>query len=469
MSLKCKIGLHSWDGCKCSECKKTRDEQHDWSKDCEECSKCGKIRYEQHDWSMDCEKCSKCGKLRVAQHDWNGCKCSKCGKIRDEQHEWVECNCFKCGVEQHVWIGDICQNCSKKRYLFNSLELIKAIKDNNIVFAEKLLNQGADPNSITKDGFCALDYVDNDNSLTCVKVLLEAGANPNLINLLADYVFRFYYSNKKEEIYKSIELLLKHGLDVNKIWEIPSSSRTNNEPIRENLLKVVTNEILNRERLRNYEEEAIKLIKLLLANGADPDFISNPKLVNWSILLTAIIKDRYSIVKVFLENGATILTDNETIFSINIEKCEYIKSEKMREILRRFSTSSDNEREKRIEYFQQELPSGNGRCSWDACPCGGFGSEIPRGKGYLYIPESAVEFRKDCLTYNEFQKKLQRMTNSLPFGSNLVFTDVPVLVCEKGIKDLNIDPFIAEEDATHWWNTGLIPLRSSPKCKKNNL
>ena len=53
---------HDWDGCKCSKCGKTRDEQHDWSDDCEKCSKCGKIRSEQHAWIKN--KCSKCGKTQ---------------------------------------------------------------------------------------------------------------------------------------------------------------------------------------------------------------------------------------------------------------------------------------------------------------------------------------------------------------------------------------------------------------------
>lgn len=43
MSFKCIIGIHTWDGCKCSKCGKTRDEQHDRTEDCEINSKCGKI------------------------------------------------------------------------------------------------------------------------------------------------------------------------------------------------------------------------------------------------------------------------------------------------------------------------------------------------------------------------------------------------------------------------------------------
>jgi hypothetical protein len=65
MAFKCKIGLHSWNGCKCSDCEKTRDEQHDWN-GCK-CTKCSKIRDEQHDFSKNSEECSCCGKTREFQ------------------------------------------------------------------------------------------------------------------------------------------------------------------------------------------------------------------------------------------------------------------------------------------------------------------------------------------------------------------------------------------------------------------
>jgi len=41
MSLKCKFGLHSWIGCKCTACGKVRNKQHDWSTDFDKCSICG--------------------------------------------------------------------------------------------------------------------------------------------------------------------------------------------------------------------------------------------------------------------------------------------------------------------------------------------------------------------------------------------------------------------------------------------
>jgi len=119
MSFKCKIGLHSWAGCKCSECGKIRDEHHEWSNDCEKCSKCGKIRNNQHDYSKDCEKCSKCGNYRENQHNWSkDCeKCTKCGKTREGKHNWsIDCekcsNCRKTRMKQHDWTKD-CEKCSK--------------------------------------------------------------------------------------------------------------------------------------------------------------------------------------------------------------------------------------------------------------------------------------------------------------------------------------------------------------------
>lgn len=82
MALSCLIGFHQWNGCICSKCQRSRDEGHDWSK--------------------DCEKCSQCGATRQNVHQWDGCKCSKCGKTRDEGHDWSNNNgkCSKCGKNQ---------------------------------------------------------------------------------------------------------------------------------------------------------------------------------------------------------------------------------------------------------------------------------------------------------------------------------------------------------------------------------
>ena len=72
MSFKCNIGLHPWDGCKCSDCGKIRDAEHDVAADCGKCSRCGTtFNDDAHDWSQDCDKCHlnktlQCCKLKLA-------------------------------------------------------------------------------------------------------------------------------------------------------------------------------------------------------------------------------------------------------------------------------------------------------------------------------------------------------------------------------------------------------------------
>jgi len=80
MSIKCKIGFHSWKGCKCDDCGKFRNEHHNWSEDCEKCSECGKTSQRKHDWSKNCEKCFNCKKTRENRHEWNRFTCEICGE-----------------------------------------------------------------------------------------------------------------------------------------------------------------------------------------------------------------------------------------------------------------------------------------------------------------------------------------------------------------------------------------------------
>lgn len=97
-------GFHDWNGCLCSTCGKTGDEGHDWSEDCEKCARCGAGRKGSHDWFKDCEKCAACGATRQGTHSWDGCRCSLCGMIRDEGHDWSESDtrCSRCGKEREA-------------------------------------------------------------------------------------------------------------------------------------------------------------------------------------------------------------------------------------------------------------------------------------------------------------------------------------------------------------------------------
>ena len=113
-TLGCKLGFHNWSGCRCVKCGKTRNEGHDWSKDCEVCTRCGFCRSNAHKWN-GC-KCSVCAKIRDDGHVWEGCTCSICGKTRDEGHDWSkDCEiCARCGRTRpnaHNWQGHRCSVC----------------------------------------------------------------------------------------------------------------------------------------------------------------------------------------------------------------------------------------------------------------------------------------------------------------------------------------------------------------------
>ena len=120
MSLSCKLGMHAWDGCKCTKC---GDKIHSWGIIPPDtislnghlfnsngiCLNCGIdiIIYKQFPRckKIDCI-CTKCGK---ENHNWDGCKCSNCGKTRNEGHTWDGCKCKKCSEtkdENHSWTKD---------------------------------------------------------------------------------------------------------------------------------------------------------------------------------------------------------------------------------------------------------------------------------------------------------------------------------------------------------------------------
>jgi len=113
----CFLGKHSWDGCECKHCKKSRHISK--SDDCEKCSKCGAAILEPvHSWH-GC-KCTICNSTRDQDHDWskNCLKCSACGIVRKDGHHWDGCLCIKCGslnITGHDWDIDTlkCKRCNR--------------------------------------------------------------------------------------------------------------------------------------------------------------------------------------------------------------------------------------------------------------------------------------------------------------------------------------------------------------------
>jgi len=114
-----------------------------------------------------------------------------------------------------------------------------------------------------------------------------------------------------------------------------------------------------------------------------------------------------------------------------------------------------------MEYFECDVPSGDGLCSDNWCPCSK--TVIPRGTGYLYIDQSLVDFRSQYRTMKSVGEAMGRGVVGpqidMPIG---LFRWGPILVCRRGAKLRNIDLKIAAADAKYWWKTGEVPLRATP-------
>jgi len=85
-----------------------------------------------------------------------------------------------------------------------------------------------------------------------------------------------------------------------------------------------------------------------------------------------------------------------------------------------------------MNYFECDVPSGDGSCSDNSCPC--WDDNIPRGTGYLYIEQSLVNFRRQYPTMKsakramlEQHEQLRRSLDAMTFGGT--YRLGPILVC----------------------------------------
>ena len=119
-----------------------------------------------------------------------------------------------------------------------------------------------------------------------------------------------------------------------------------------------------------------------------------------------------------------------------------------------------------MNYFENPVDAGDGRCSDDACPCPEV--HIPRGQGYLYIAPDIVAFRRrfpqNPAATAEIMRRINdlRRTNDLYRNASIRYRIDAVLICEQGATLRNLDLKIAAADARHWWKTGQVPLRPTP-------
>lgn len=102
------------------------------------------------------------------------------------------------------------------------------------------------------------------------------------------------------------------------------------------------------------------------------------------------------------------------------------------------------------QYSMAAIPDPVGFCSDRECPCSD--TEIPKGAGYLYISQAAVDHMRD------------KMDGTLD-GFGLVMGPMPVLVCEQGAQLRGLDLHVAGDDAKMWWKTGRVPLRPTPLAR----
>jgi ankyrin repeat protein len=172
MSIKCMLGMHSWDGCKCTKCDKTRDELH----------------------------------------NWNGCKCDICRNTRDEQHNWINGNC------------SVCKRSINSIGVTGLSHLYMAVENQSIPIIEKLISNGADVNQKTHNRDTPLCLAINNENKQIVELLLKNGADANLIGYLAHtpilkaFINTIYNSYCETSYSKSIDIfriIAENNTDVN--------------------------------------------------------------------------------------------------------------------------------------------------------------------------------------------------------------------------------------------------------------
>lgn len=104
-----------------------------------------------------------------------------------------------------------------------------------------------------------------------------------------------------------------------------------------------------------------------------------------------------------------------------------------------------------------------GNCSDPECSCGS--TVIPKGTGYLHISQKVVDYRQDCPTPSDLIYKLNKQQAELgcfetvELDRSAVF---PRLLCKEAAIRHQLDLEVAAQDAANWWNTGEVPLRSTP-------
>jgi hypothetical protein len=87
------------------------------------------------------------------------------------------------------------------------------------------------------------------------------------------------------------------------------------------------------------------------------------------------------------------------------------------------------------------------------------------GAGYLHISQKVVDFRKDCPTPRDLLFKLNKTQAALGCFETFALDHgavYPRLLCRQAAIRHQLSLEVAALDAANWWNTGALPLRSTP-------
>ena len=131
-------------------------------------------------------------------------------------------------------------------------------------------------------------------------------------------------------------------------------------------------------------------------------------------------------------------------------------------------TSTSTWQDETSQFFEVPVRHQAGHCSEPECSCGN--AVIPKGTGYLHIGRKVVDFRKDCPTPRDLVYKLNKTQAALGcFETFALDRDAvyPRLLCRHAAirHELNLE--VAAQDAASWWNTGEVPLRSTPTTSRS--
>lgn len=126
-------------------------------------------------------------------------------------------------------------------------------------------------------------------------------------------------------------------------------------------------------------------------------------------------------------------------------------------------TSSSNCQDERPRSFEVPVRNEAGCCSEPECSCGN--AVIPAGTGYLHISQKVVDFRKDCPTPRDLLYKFNKTQADLGCFETFALDHgavYPRLLCRQAAIGHQLSLEVAAQDAATWWDTGKVPLRSTP-------